>query len=118
MNKMLKIPILRSDDGELLGYVTQEPNGWSARTIFGYVLARTDNQPSAESVVRSEGLLVLKGLWRYFDADDRDWFPCVLKDIQEGRVTVVRTNELGYEDPEHYKQVILKNPTETVLQAA
>jgi hypothetical protein len=118
MQTRSNIPILRSDDGELLGYVTQETSGWSARTIFGYVLARTDSQSSAESVIRSEALLVLKGPWRYFDADDRDWFPCILKEVHEGRVIVVRTNELGYEDPEHYKRVILKNPTETVLQTA
>jgi len=115
---MTKIPIIRDDDGELLGYVAQELSGWSARTIFGYVLARTDSQSSAESVVRNEALLVLKGLWRYLDPDDRDWHPCILKDIQESRVTVVRTNELGYEDPEHYKLVILKNPSENTLQAA
>jgi hypothetical protein len=118
MNRTSSIPILRDDDGELLGHVVQEPNGWSARTVFGYVLARTDTQEASEAVVRSEGLLVLKGLWRYFDTDERDWFPCVLKEVYEGKVTVVRTNELGYEDPEHYKRVVIKSPSETTLQAA
>lgn len=113
---MNKTPIIRQDDGELLGYVTKEANGWSARTIFGYVLARSDTEASAESVVRSEGMLVLKTMWRYFDPDERDWFPCILKNVQETKVTVVRVNDLGFEDAEHYKQVILKNPTETDLQ--
>lgn len=109
---------LLNETGDVIGTLHKETNGWSAQTIFGYVMARCDSRHEAESVIRSQGLLILKGLWRYYDADDRDWFPCILKDVQENRVTVVRTNELGFEDPEHYKQVMLKNPSENTLQAA
>ncbi|MES2876155.1 MAG: hypothetical protein V4678_01665 [Patescibacteria group bacterium] len=114
----MKIPINRGEDGQLLGYILQEGSAWSARTIFAHVIARVVDKDSAEMVVRNEGLLFLQGMWRYYDEADRDWYPCVIKEAFESRVIVVRTNELGFEDPEHYKRVIIRNPTEATLLKA
>lgn len=108
-------PIYRDDDDELLGYVGEATSGWVAQTIFGYTIERTTDEAAAERVVREQGLSYLMGVWQYYDRDDGDWFPCVLKEVQERQVTVVRTNTMGYQDPDDYKRVVLRQPTEQQL---
>lgn len=109
---------MRDDDDELLGFVTQEISGWSAQTIFGYVIARAADREAAEMVVQRDGLAALKGMWRYYDEQDGDWFPCILKNVYENRVIVIRTNELGFQEPESYKLVTINDPNDTVLLKA
>ena len=115
MNLADRKPILRQDDAELLGYIQQTSTSWTAQTIFGLVIARVEDEKSAEMVVRNSGLTYLQGVWQYYDASDKSWYPCVLKEVFENRVVVVRTNELGFEDAAHYKHVVIKNPTEATL---
>lgn len=112
---MVKIPIIRESDGEILGYVEQDELGWTAQTMFGYVFARDDNKQSVMDVVRSQGLNVLQGVWQYYDKEDKAWYPCILKEAYERRVIVIRTNEMGYQDPDDYKQVTIIDPSETTL---
>lgn len=114
MSDITKVPILRDDDGELLGFIAQQHASWSAQTIFGYVLARAETRAEAEEVVRSQGKLALKGMWRYQDSD-YEWYPCIIKQAYENRVVVIRTNELGFQDKDSYKLVTIKNPTHSVL---
>jgi hypothetical protein len=115
---MTKVPINREDDGELLGFVEQTSAGWTAQTIFGYVFARSDSQAAIEETVRSQGLIILQGVWNYFDKKDRAWHPCILKEVFENKVVVVRTNEMGYQEPETYKLVTITTPSETNLVKA
>lgn len=115
MSSLQKIPIHREDDGELLGMIVQDSAGWQAQTIFGYTLARTDKQNEAEMVVREQGLSSLMGTWQYFDVDDGQWYPCILKEANEHKVTVIRTNYMGYQDPDDYKLVTINDPDETKL---
>lgn len=115
---MEKVPIIREDDDEVLGFVGQDGTSWTAQTVFGYVFARANNRAAVERIVRAEGLSILRGLWQYFDRDDRTWFPCILKEAYEGKVTVIRTNAMGYQDPDDFKIVTLTNPTETDLVKA
>ena len=115
---MAKTPVIREDDGELLGFIEQSSAGWTAQTIFGYVFARSEDKEAIEETVRSQGLSILQGLWHYFDKKDRAWHPCVLKEVFENRVIVIRTNEMGYQDPDTYKRVIITNPSETNLVKA
>ncbi len=112
---MTKIPINRQDDGELLGYVVKDGTSWTAQTMFGYVFARSENQNDVENAVRSQGLSILQGIWQYFDKEERAWFPCVLKEAYEGKVTVIRTNVMGYQDPDDYKVVTIISPSEIDL---
>jgi hypothetical protein len=110
-----KIPINREDDGELLGFIMQDSVGWEAQTIFGYPIAHTDDKKSADQVVRSQGLLSLIGLWQYFDKDDKMWHPCIIKEAFENKVIIIRTNALGYQEPDDYKIVTINKPSETTL---
>lgn len=108
-----KIPINREDDGELLGFIVQDSAGWEAQTIFGYPIAHTDDKESADQVVRSQGLHSLTGLWQYYDKDDKAWHPCIIKEAFAHKVIVIRTNVMGYQDPDDYKIVTIEKPSET-----
>jgi hypothetical protein len=112
---MARIPIIREDDAELLGYIEQTSAGWTAQTLFGYVFARSDARQAVDEAVRSQGLLILQGVWRYYDKNDEAWYPCILKEVFEHKVVVIRTNDMGYQDSEISKRVTIVNPTETTL---
>ncbi len=112
---MTKTALYHPENDEFLGYVVRDVAGWQAQTMFGHTIARTTTKKDAEATIRSEGLTFVKGVWQYFDKDDSAWYPCVLKDINEHQVTVQRTNAMGYLDPDDFKIVVLKDPTEQVL---
>jgi hypothetical protein len=113
--KQNKTPMYSEDDDSFLGFIINDGTTWQAVTIFGYLIARTSSLKDAEMVLREEGPTYLKGLWQYFDTDDQDWFPCVIKKAHERMVVLNRTNGLGFQDPEDYKQVVIENPSEINL---
>ncbi len=115
MTNTNKTPLYRKDDNELLGFVVKENNSWIAQTIFGYTIERTATKKDAEKTLREQGLSFLMGIWQYYDKDDKDWFPCILKEANEHRVTVIKTDVMGTQDPDLYKLVTLLNPTENTL---
>lgn len=115
MVKNSQIPVYSIDDDSFLGFVIHEGTTWRAVTIFGYLISRASTQKDAEEILQDQGPNYLKGLWHYYDKDDKDWFPCVIKKAFEQRVIVNRTNNLGYQDPEDYKQVVIEDPTENDL---
>jgi len=110
-----KQPIRHKESNELLGFVTKDTTGWRAQTIFGYDISRTATEEDAEKLLREKGLSFLMGVWQYLDPDDGKWHPCILKEAYEQRVTVIRTNFMGYQDPDDYKILTIENPTETEL---
>lgn len=115
VNHNQKIPINREGDGEPLGFIVKDSMGWESQTIFGYPIAHTEDKESADQVVRTQGLYSLTGLWQYFDKDDKAWHSCIIKEAFENRVIVIRTTDLGYQDPDDYKIVTINKPSETNL---
>jgi hypothetical protein len=113
--KKNNIRIHSHDDDSFIGFIIDDGASWQATTIFGYLIARTLTRKDAEEILQDQGLTYLKGMWQYFDTDDKDWFPCIIKQAFEQRVIVNRTNTLGYQDPEDYKQVVIENPSENDL---
>lgn len=111
----MKRAIHREDDNELLGFVASSGSGWQAQTLFGYGIDHAETADAAESIVRREGLAYLTGLWQYLDAEDDAWHPCILKEANQQQVTVIRTNFMGYQDPDDFKIVTIKDPSETNL---
>jgi len=107
-----KTPFYRDDDNELLGFLVDDGASWQALTIFGSQITRTTTRKDAANALMEKGLSYLMGVWQYYDEDDRDWFPCVIKEAYEQKVIVNRTNELGYQDSDDYKQVVIEYPTE------
>lgn len=113
--KEAKHPIYREDDDELLGYVTQDETSWLAQTFFEYTITRTETREAAEAILHNTGLSYLLGTWQYFDKEERDWFPCIIKEAHKNKVTVIRTNAMGYQDPDDYKLVTIQHPDENSL---
>jgi hypothetical protein len=108
-----KTPINRQDDHELLGYVVKDHNSWVAQTIFGATIERTTSKEAAEKVIRSRGLSFLQGVWQYLDPADKEWHTCVIQEAYESQVKVMRTNAMGYIDPDDRKNHLIKHPNET-----
>lgn len=104
------VPVHRTTDSELVGFIQQTPDGWDALTIFKLPFAHAKTEDDARATVNNKGLETLTGTWQYFDADDQQWCPCVLKEATESQVTVVRTDMFGYQDGSS-KQVTLQHPT-------
>jgi hypothetical protein len=113
--KQTKTPIYSEDDDSFLGFIIHDGSTWQAVTIFGYLISRSISLADAEEVLKEQGPTYLKGIWQYYDKDDHDWFPCVIKQAFEQRVIVNRTNNLGFQDPDDYKQVLIEDPTENDL---
>lgn len=115
MTKARRVPLHRESDKELVGYLVQDATGWQAQTVFGYTIERTEDRATAELILREHGMSVLTGVWQYFDRDEQSWHACVLKEVQEHQVTIMRTNAMGYQDPNDYKKVTLQRPTDSDL---
>lgn len=115
MTSETKTALYRADDNEFLGYVVKDVSGWQAQTIFGYLIERTTSKAAAEEVLKQQGLTYLMGIWQYYDKDEHAWFPCTLKEANKQRVIVIRTNVMGYQDPDDFKIVTLLSPTENTL---
>jgi len=115
MTELTRTPLYGEEDHELLGFIAKESSSWIAETIFGYGIERTTTKKSAEAVLRDRGLTYTTGVWQYFDKDEHDWFPCIITKAGEQRVTVLRTNTMGVQDPDLFKVVTLLHPTENTL---
>lgn len=115
VKKPQKTPIYSDDDDALLGFVINDGTTWQAVTVFEYLIARRPTEKEAVEVLQDVGPTYLKGIWQYYDKDDQDWFNCVIKQAFEQRVIVNRTNTLGFQDPDDYKQVVIEDPTENDL---
>jgi hypothetical protein len=109
-------PIHRQDDGELLGFVTNTKNAWSARTIFGYEFAVTESRDDAIRQVKEKGLSFLMGVWQFYDKHSKEWRPCIIKEARPDQVTIIRTNMFGLEDPDERGMQTISNPTSMWLR--
>lgn len=115
MNMNSKNPFYDEDTNDFLGFIVSDSTGWQVQTIFGYLIARTDTHEEAVRILYKVGLDYLKGIWQYYDTDDKEWFSCVIKKAFEHQVIVNRTNTLGYQDEDNFKQVIIDDPTDSNL---
>lgn len=115
MTNNTKTPLYRDDDNKFLGYVASSGTSWQALTIFGTQIELTTSRKDAERILKEKGLPYLMGVWQYYDSDDHDWYPCIIKEAYENKVIVNRTTSLGYQDPDDYKQIIIEFPSENNL---
>lgn len=107
--------IVHPETDDFLGNIVHDATGWQAQTIFGYIISRTETEADAERIIREQGQDYLRGMWQYYDKDEYHWFPCVIKDAYESKVSVIRTNALGYQEPDLFKLVIIEHPNEERL---
>lgn len=85
---MSAIPVHRTEDDELLGYVQQQSAGWNCLTIFGYVFAVASTRQEAEDTVRRDGLKTLTGTWEYYDRQSKEWLLCIIVEASKSFVRV------------------------------
>jgi len=80
-------PVLRADDGELLGYVAPglDDEGWLARAIFGGTIGHRATAVEARALVESSGLAALAQRWFHRSAADGSWRVVVLTETWPGR---------------------------------
>lgn len=50
-----RLPVLR-DDGELIGFITQQDERWVPCAVFGLPLGEPDSREHAEDVLHGHGL--------------------------------------------------------------
>ena len=78
------------EDGELVGFVTEEANGWAARTIFGTEITHTGEREDAESYLISHGLSYLADRWEWHDGET--WIRVNLLEASPERVSIMITD--------------------------
>ncbi len=98
--------IRRAGDGELVGFVTGDGEGWLALTIFHGVLARTSGREEAAAIVERDGLRCLAERWRWFSRRTGEWRLVLPQEVAPGRVRVA----VGY-------YALPGVPTETITAA-
>jgi hypothetical protein len=115
MTNYATLPVLHQDSGEIIGYVRQDKSGWSGSTVFKYVLGRADTMEDAMRIVTEHAYRSGTATWQYFDTDDNAWHSCIMKEVYEDRVVVLRTNDMGYHSHALYKIITIENPDDTKL---
>lgn len=83
---------IHREDGELCGFVRAAEDGWHALTVFGGVLARSDDERDAESRVRDVGLSALAERWTMIDHATGEEEIVLIQEASPEGVTVA----LGY----------------------
>ena len=87
----------RPEDGELLGYLAERPDGTVPLTLFGVALGAPGLRAEAEQVLRDRGLASLAEPWALADEDGEEVRVAVLTAYPD-RVVVVPA-PYGYPDP-------------------
>jgi hypothetical protein len=80
--------IRRAADGELLGLVGVDGDGWVALTVFHGLLARCDTADEAGGVVRERGLASLSERWLWYSRRSGEWRVVLPQEASPGRVRV------------------------------
>lgn len=79
---------IHREDGELCGFVRTAADGWHALTVFGGVLAHTDDEHEAEQRVRERGLASLAERWTMIDHATGEEETVLIQEASPAGVTV------------------------------
>ena len=72
-------PVIRDDDGELLGHVDECDGTWRALTVFGGVLGAHASAEGAETQVRNDGLASMADRWTLNGPGTVDEIVCIVE---------------------------------------
>lgn len=100
------------EDGELVGYVTPQDDGWLPRSVFGVPLGEPSDRDSAQAWLESVGLGYLAERWQWWSG--ADWITVQLVEASPSRVTVQLT-DFGHED-RYGERHALSAPVDGVLR--
>lgn len=91
------LPVVRPDDGELVGYVSLDERGATPLTLFGYALAEPLDRSEAEELLRRRGLAVLADPW-WLEPADGPGYRVQIMSATPDEVAVARADH-GIVDP-------------------
>lgn len=77
---------MHREDGELVGFLSQESGGWQARTIFGHPLGDPGDRGEGESHLHGLGLSYLAEKWEVHDG--QQWITASLVEASPSEVVV------------------------------
>lgn len=83
------MPHRRRSDGELVGYLVLDGDGFVPLTVFGYPLAGACELDEAEDLLDGRGLAVLAERWVWHDGGPRPGMYVRIVEVTSGRVRVV-----------------------------
>ncbi|QWF80547.1 hypothetical protein [Amycolatopsis sp. CA-230715] len=104
-------PVYRAEDGELVGYLRRDGDGWLPLTVFGYPLAEAGPHEESVAELEGRGLAVLGDRWSV--RHDGEWLACRLTEAEPGRVAV-RITDFG--SPDCGRTRVLDRPGPEVLR--
>lgn len=87
-----RIPIYRTYDHELLGFVESHDREWHVYTVFGSRVARYADQTAAQEYLHTHGLEILNHRWHYYESQTDTWQVVCIQEASPTYVQLV----LGY----------------------
>lgn len=108
-----RLPVLR-DDGELIGFITQQDERWVPCAVFGLPLGEPDSREHAEDVLHGHGLSYLADRWEV--REHGEWITVTLIEATPEQVTV---SYADYGHPEMFNtRRTITTPTPEELRRA
>ncbi|NLG22965.1 MAG: hypothetical protein GX555_16215 [Actinomycetales bacterium] len=77
---------VRREDGELIGFLAQDADGWRPMTVFGHPIAEVGAHGEAEERLHAVGMSYLAEKWEV--RDGADWISAQLVEASPAGVTV------------------------------
>lgn len=77
---------VRREDGELIGFVAPDGDGWQPLTVFGHPLSGVGDHEAAEERLHAVGMSYLAEKWEL--RDGQDWISAQLVEASPSGVTV------------------------------
>ena len=77
---------VRREDGELIGFLAQDADGWRPLTVFGHPIADAGDRVDAEDRLHSVGISYVAEKWEV--RDGADWISAQLVEASPAGVTV------------------------------
>lgn len=102
------VPVHR-EDGEMVGFVAPEADGWRPLTLFGYPIAEAGDRVGAEEQLQAVGLSYLAEKWELRDCED--WIAAQLVEASPAGVTVQLVDFLEHAD-RYGERLVLPAPVD------
>lgn len=97
------VPVHREDD-ELIGFVSEEVDGWQPRTVFGYPVGDVAGQEAAVERLHAVGMSYLAEKWEL--RVGADWISAQIVEASPAGVTVQLVDFFDHADRYGERQVL------------
>lgn len=98
---------VRREDGELIGFLAEDADGWRPLTVFGHQIAEPTDRVDAEGRLHSVGMSYLAEKWEV--RDGADWISAQLVEASPAEVTVQLVDFFDHAD-RYGERLVLSAP--------